>query len=149
MAIPLSRLLEIQFTLRITLIVLLFLDKAVIKQRCICWETPQHGHPGVDARIIYLNGTLSGSCNGEKLLDSTPVCDHEAADGTNPYMGAEHPFDGTDIHTVWAGHKGALVIITQHWAEGLDMSSQSVHYTGEPLGPIHAPNIKVAECQSA
>jgi hypothetical protein len=111
------------------------------------WETPQHGHPGVDARIIYLNGTLSGSCNGERLLDSTPVCEMTKEDGTNIYMGAEHPFNGTDVHSVWAGHKGALVIITQHWAEGLEMTSQSVHYEGEPLGPVHAPNVKPQQWQ--
>lgn len=105
------------------------------------WETPQHGHPGVDARIIFLNGTLSGSCNGVRLLDSTPICDVAKEDGTNVYMGAEHPFNGTDVHSVWAGHKGAMVIITQHWAEELEMTSQSVHYTGDAIGPIHADRL--------
>lgn len=105
------------------------------------WETPQHGHPGVDARIIYLNGTMSGTRNGEKLLDSTPICEMTNEDGTNVYMGAQHPFDGTDVHSVSSGHKGALVIITQHWEEGLEMTSQSVHYEGEPIGPVHAPNV--------
>jgi hypothetical protein len=70
------------------------------------------------------------------------VCEVEKEDGTNVYMGAEHSFDGSDVHSVWAGHKGALVIITQHWEEGLEMTSQSVHYDGDPIGPVHAPNVK-------
>jgi hypothetical protein len=112
------------------------------------WVTPNHGHPGVESKIIFLNGTIYGTRNGEPLPNAMEYTDMANPDGTNIAFGKHLSFGSDDYHTVGAGHKGGLVAICQHWAEGLTMSSQSVHYVGEPLGPVHAPNVKPQQWQA-
>lgn len=107
------------------------------------WESPNHGHPGIEHRIIFLNGTVGGSKNGVYYNDSTPWCDKAREDGCNILFGVSNDFCGEDFHQVHIGHRGGLIAITQHWAEGLEMSSQSVQYTGEPIGPEHGPRIQL------
>jgi len=107
------------------------------------WVTPNHGHPGVESKIIFLNGTIYGTRNNETLPDAMEYTDLANPDGTNVAFGNYLSFDSDDYHTVGAGHKGGLVAICQHWEEGLTMSSQSVHYTGEPIGPEHSKYINI------
>jgi hypothetical protein len=109
------------------------------------WETPNHEHPDIEYRIIYLNGTLTGTKNKEKLVDTPDYfyADMKKEDGTNVGFGTVWDFSGSDQHTVKTGPRGGLIAITQYWPEHLTMSSQSVHYVGDPIGPEHATKIKV------
>lgn len=110
------------------------------------WETPNHSHPGIEYRIIYLNGTVTGTKNGEGLMEDVPdyaFADMKNEDGTNVGFGSVWPFDAYDSHTVKTGPRGGLIAITQWWPEHLTMSSQSVHYVGDPIGPEHETHIKV------
>jgi hypothetical protein len=107
------------------------------------WSTPTHSHPGIDHEIIFLNGTVYGYRDGEKLQDAMAYTDVANPDGTNVAFGQSHTFDGDGTHIVGTGPKGGLIAITQYWPEGIKMSSQSVHYVGEPIGPEHAQYIKV------
>lgn len=105
------------------------------------WQTPNHSHPGVEHRIIFINGTISGTKNGELVNDSEPWFDKVKDDGTCVASGFHTDFDASDWHSVKIGHMGGILIITQHWEEGITMTSQSVHYIGEPIGPEHAKYI--------
>lgn len=105
------------------------------------WETPSHSHPGVEHKIIFINGTISGTRNGELVNDSSPWHDKTKDDGTCVISGYYTDFDPTDWHTVKIGEKGGVVMVTQKWEEGLKMTSQSVHYVGEPIGPEHSKYI--------
>lgn len=105
------------------------------------WATPNHSHPGVEHRIIFINGTISGTKNGELVNDSTSYSDMTNPDGTCVIFGYDTPMSVTDWHTVTVGAKGGILIITQKWNDGLTMTSQSVHYVGEPIGPEHAKHI--------
>jgi hypothetical protein len=107
------------------------------------WETPVHSHPGIEYNIIFLNGTVYGFHNGEKLPDAVDYTDIANADGTNIAFGKHHSFSGESTHIAGTGHKGGLIAITQKWPEGVKMSSQSVHYVGDPIGPEHSKHIRV------
>jgi len=107
------------------------------------WETPNHGHPGIDHKIIFLNGTVGGSKNGTFLSDSSQWASQSREDGCNVLFGIINDFCGDDFHQVHIGPKGGLIAITQKWDEGLVMASQSVQYVGEPIGPEHSPHIKL------
>lgn len=109
------------------------------------WETPNHAHPGIEYRIIYLNGTVTGTKNNQKMLDIPDYfySDMKNPDGTNIGFGTVWDFSESDEHTVKTGPRGGLIAITQYWPEHLTMSSQSVHYVGDPIGPDHAGRIKV------
>jgi hypothetical protein len=107
------------------------------------WITPNHGHPGINHRIIFLNGTVGGSKNGTFLNDSFEWCDNAREDGCNILFGFVNDFTGDDYHQVYTGHRGGLVAITQEWDEGLIMSSQSVQYIGESIGPEHEHRVNL------
>lgn len=101
------------------------------------WETPSHSHPGVEHKIIFINGTISGTRNGKIVDDSSIWHNLAKEDGTCVIMGNYTDFDPEDWHSVKLGDKGGFVLVTQKWEEGLKMTSQSVHYVGEPIGPEH------------
>lgn len=105
------------------------------------WSTPVHSHPGIEHDIIFLNGTVYGYKDGEKLEDAMAYTDIANPDGTNIAFGQYHKFDGKSTHIVGTGHKGGLVAVTQKWDDGIKMSSQSVHYVGAPIGPEHSKYI--------
>ena len=107
------------------------------------WETPNHGHPGIDYRIVFLNGTFGGTKNSEYVNDSAEWADKANPDGTNILFGLSFDFGSDDFHHVKVGQKGGLIAITQKWEEGLKMSSQSVQYIGDPIGPHHQTRISV------
>lgn len=107
------------------------------------WATPNHGHPGIEYKIILLNGTIGGTKNLEYVNDSAPWADVANPDGTNVLFGHAIDFSGDDYHQVDVGPKGGLIAITQKWDEGLEMSSQSVQYVGDPIGPHHETRIAV------
>ena len=109
------------------------------------WETPTHGHPGVEHRVIYLNGDLNSTKNYEPLADSTDISDLAREDGCNVAFGSTQSFCADDWHAVKIGPKGALIAITQKWDIGLEMTSQSVHYVGPPIGPLHKDKINVPD----
>jgi len=107
------------------------------------WSTPNHGHPGIEYKIILLNGTIGGTKNLEYVNDSAPWAEQAKPDGTNVLFGLTLDFTSDDYHQVNVGPKGGLIAITQRWDEGLKMSSQSVQYVGDPIGPQHETRISV------
>jgi hypothetical protein len=107
------------------------------------WETPSHAHPGIEHRIIYLSGTISGSRNGVYINDSNSWAREVNKDGCSIIMGHHTDFVGDDFHTVKSGTLGGMVAITQHWEDGLKMSSQSVQYEGVPIGPTHSVKVNL------
>jgi hypothetical protein len=105
------------------------------------WSTPNHGHPGIDHKIIYLSGTIGGSRNGEFINDSAEWAKMAREDGCSVIMGHLTEYVGDDFHTVDVGPMGGMIAITQHWEEGIKMSSQSVQYIGTPIGPEHGARV--------
>jgi hypothetical protein len=111
------------------------------------WATPNHGHPGIEYRIVILNGTIGGTKNNEYVNDSSEWADRANPDGTNVLFGMSFDFESEDYHQVSVGPKGGLIAITQKWDEGLAMSSQSVQYVGDPIGPHHETRIAVNKAE--
>ena len=103
---------------------------------------PEHSHPTVDNIIMVLGGTIECSVNGQ-LMDAKPYWDQTNADGTSVMFGVltgELTYPST--HSVGGGPNGSAMISFEHWPEGVKPTSISLDWEGNPVGNIHANELK-------
>ena len=87
------------------------------------WTTTDFSSPGIDQRILFLNGDLSGKKNGQLVFDTASVADKKNSDGTSILYNRIFKPSSQDIDVFEVGNKGACFMLLQYWEPGIPMTS--------------------------
>ncbi len=78
---------------------------------------------GVEQRIIFLNGSMTGYANNKTVYDSSPYVDMTNEDGTNILFNMVFKPGAEQLDKVVVGNHGVSFFSVQHWHTEIEMSS--------------------------
>ena len=78
---------------------------------------------GVEQRLIFLNGSITGHANDKTVYDSSPYVDMSNEDGTNILFNMVFKPGAEQLDKVVIGSHGASFFSVQHWHTEIEMDS--------------------------
>jgi len=82
---------------------------------------------GVEQRLIFLNGSITGHVGNSIAYDSSPYVNKSNEDGTSVLFNVVFKPGNQQLDKVVIGSHGASLFSAQYWNESLQMSSLAKH----------------------
>lgn len=104
--------------------------------------TPEHSHPGIKSIIMFLSGEGNTTVNGNFVADPRPYFNKINEDGTSILFKQKVVVDPNDTHGLTTYRRGFAFLSIEHWPDGVEPTSVTLHWEGETTGDIHSNIIK-------
>lgn len=90
------------------------------------WVSTDATAPGLENRIIFLNGDIKIEVNGEIISDTAVFENETTKKGLHPLYNTVFKPGAKGSSNIHYGPRGACLIILQKWDEGIPMTSMSI-----------------------
>jgi hypothetical protein len=90
------------------------------------WVSTDTTAPGLENRIMFLNGTIKTDVGGEIVSDTESFEDMPSENGLHPLYNTVFKGDTKGTSNIHFGAKGACLLLLQKWDDGIPMTSMSV-----------------------